>query len=162
MERVIEMMYRNILIPYDGSDSAKHALITAAKIVDGDKNAVLHVFYVVDAPNFGDPEFADAAREAGVAYPAKIDADMIRRKFLAHKLVETKEEGAAVLGKISATVTYALGHGKPSEAIIAFCERNSCDLICMGCRGIGALRGVLGSVSYAVLRNSEVPVLVDK
>ena len=32
----------------------------------------------------------------------------------------------------------------------------------MGRRGLGALRGMLGSVSYAVLRNADMPVLTVK
>ena len=36
------------------------------------------------------------------------------------------------------------------------------DLIVMGSRGLGAIRGVIGSVSYAVLRESTIPILVIK
>ncbi|MFR4802462.1 MAG: universal stress protein [Eggerthellaceae bacterium] len=32
----------------------------------------------------------------------------------------------------------------------------------MGSRGLGALRGILGSVSSYVLRNADVPVLIVK
>lgn len=32
----------------------------------------------------------------------------------------------------------------------------------MGSRGLGAIRGVIGSVSYAVLRESTIPILVIK
>lgn len=32
----------------------------------------------------------------------------------------------------------------------------------MGSRGLDAVRGTLGSVSYAVLRNVECPVLIER
>ena len=35
-------------------------------------------------------------------------------------------------------------------------------LLSMGSRGLGALRGILGSVSSYVLRNADVPVLIVK
>ncbi|MFR3274067.1 MAG: universal stress protein, partial [Slackia sp.] len=35
-------------------------------------------------------------------------------------------------------------------------------LIVMGSRGLSAVAGVLGSVSYAVLRNAECPVMVER
>ena len=47
--------------------------------------------------------------------------------------------------------------------IVTYAIDNLCDLIVMGSRGLGALRGILGSVSsYAVLRNADVPVLIVK
>ena len=48
------------------------------------------------------------------------------------------------------------------ETIIETAQRYECDLICMGSRGLGAIRGMLGSVSFGMLRNSDIPVLVCK
>ena len=36
------------------------------------------------------------------------------------------------------------------------------DLVVMGRRGLGALRGMLGSVDFGVLRSVEVPILTVK
>ena len=50
----------------------------------------------------------------------------------------------------------------PADDIIEFAKEVEADLIVMGSRGLGAIRGVIGSVSYAVLRESTIPILVIK
>ena len=50
----------------------------------------------------------------------------------------------------------------PGDQIVTYAVDNGCDLIVMGSRGLGALRGMLGSVSSFVLRNADVPVLIVK
>ncbi|OKY80600.1 MAG: hypothetical protein BHV62_04820 [Eggerthella sp. 51_9] len=50
----------------------------------------------------------------------------------------------------------------PAADILGYAEKVNADLIVMGSRGLGAIRGVLGSVSYAVLREAPMPVLVIK
>lgn len=52
--------------------------------------------------------------------------------------------------------------GSPVDGITNYAMDHRCDLIVMGRRGLGALRGMLGSVSYGVLRSSEIPVLTVK
>ncbi|MFR1638839.1 MAG: universal stress protein [Eggerthellaceae bacterium] len=46
---------------------------------------------------------------------------------------------------------------QPGGQIVTYAIDNLCDLIVMGSRGLGALRGILGSVSSYVLRNADVP-----
>ena len=48
------------------------------------------------------------------------------------------------------------------EGITEYAEKNEVDLIIMGRRGLGAFRGALGSVSYGILRATDVPVLTIK
>ena len=51
--------------------------------------------------------------------------------------------------------------GHPVDRIIQQAKKNNCDMIVMGYRGQGALKGaILGSTSHRVLRRSEIPVLV--
>ena len=56
----------------------------------------------------------------------------------------------------------AIGQGKPSKAILEYAHTHHIDLIVMGSRGLSAVAGVLGSVSYAVLRNAECPVMIER
>ena len=50
----------------------------------------------------------------------------------------------------------------PAEALARYADKNGCDLIVMGRRGLGAIRGMLGSVSFGLLRSTDVPVLTVK
>ena len=52
--------------------------------------------------------------------------------------------------------------GYAAEEILARANDEGVDLIVMGCRGLDAVRGMIGSVSAAVLRSVECPVLVVK
>ena len=52
--------------------------------------------------------------------------------------------------------------GNIPKAIMRVAAEEHSDLIIMGSRGLGALRGMLGSVSSYVLREAQVPVLVVK
>ena len=51
---------------------------------------------------------------------------------------------------------------KPAQAIVSYAHERDCDVIMMGSRGLNAVRGVLGSVSYAVLSTAKMPVLIVK
>ncbi|MFR4803874.1 MAG: universal stress protein [Eggerthellaceae bacterium] len=68
--------------------------------------------------------------------------------------------GEAVLSCADA-FRIAVGQGKPSKAIVDYAEHNGVDRS-DGCRGLNAVAGMLGSVSYAVLRNASCPVLIEK
>ena len=56
----------------------------------------------------------------------------------------------------------AVADTSPAEAIAKYAATHGADLIVMGRRGLGALRGMLGSVSYGVLHSAEMPVLTVK
>ncbi|HET6495601.1 MAG TPA: universal stress protein [Thermoleophilia bacterium] len=52
--------------------------------------------------------------------------------------------------------------GSPDKIIVAFASRENADLVVVGARGAGTMRGLLGggSVAEKVVKNSPVPVLV--
>ena len=54
-----------------------------------------------------------------------------------------------------------LGSGYAATALIEIAERQHCDLIVMGARGLGYVRAAfIGSVSQAVLHASKIPVTI--
>ena len=76
------------------------------------------------------------------------------------RVVENLGDMLADMGD-KATVDVIAGTA-PAEALARYAEKNGCDLIVMGRRGLGAIRGMLGSVSFGVLRATEIPVLTVK
>ena len=69
---------------------------------------------------------------------------------------------ALLKGLMSRIIIEMLEETVPAEQIVTYANEHSCDLIVMGSRGLGALRGMLGSVSSYVLRHAEMPVLIVK
>ena len=65
--------------------------------------------------------------------------------------------------KVPARVTYHLDAGRPAERIVATAEHTGADLIVLGSRGLGRVRGwLLGSVSRHVASVAPASVLVVK
>ena len=56
----------------------------------------------------------------------------------------------------------AVVNGSPHDSITAYADEGAYDCIVMGHRGLGAVRGMLGSVCYSVLHKTNVPVLIVK
>ena len=53
--------------------------------------------------------------------------------------------------------------GAPAVVVLDFAESNNIDLIIMGSRGLGVVKGVLlGSVSQYVVEQAKCPVMVVK
>ena len=53
--------------------------------------------------------------------------------------------------------------GRPVEKALDFCQEMQPDLVIIGARGLGGIKGaVLGSISTALLENMECPLLIIK
>lgn len=156
------MIYHNVLVPYDKSSHAKHALETAVKLISDDPTATLTIFYVTESPENEDATFAAAARMAGVTQ-VETEADHeLEKEYRDAKRDSVKKDVAPIIAGAPNEIEYKIATGRPQHAILNFVYDHECDLIVMGCRGLNALQGMLGSVSYAVLRSSEVPVFIIK
>jgi nucleotide-binding universal stress UspA family protein len=60
----------------------------------------------------------------------------------------------------SRALSTSLLEGPPARAIVAAADVRDADEIVIGSRGFGRVRGVLGSVSHAVLHEADRPVVV--
>lgn len=145
-------MYRHILIPTDGSDSARkgveHGLKLAQKL--GSKVTAL----LVTEPY---PLYATSAHLAWA--PTDIEKHDESQRAYAADLLSKVSRQAAKLGVKIATI-----HAEkeiPSEAIVQTATDRKCDLIVMGSHGRrGLSRLLLGSQTSQVLHETKIPVLV--
>jgi nucleotide-binding universal stress UspA family protein len=135
-------MPASIVVGYDGSASAKAALERAARDA-GDRATVV----VVTA-------FEPPAEWLGHPYDQKAHDD--------HRgqAVAALQEAASSPALAGATVETELIAGRPAEVIATVARTRDAEEIVIGSRGLGPLRGALGSVAYRVLHDADRPVVV--
>lgn len=143
-------MYEKILVPLDGSELAECALSHVKKLVNGGvvKDATLLNVVEVDLP------WAES-------YGQLIDMMEIRKslfsdskKYLADVEARLEAEGFKVK-------TVSLEGRRPAEIISDYARENGMDMIVIATHGYSGLKKfMLGSVSFAVLHESSVPVLL--
>lgn len=147
-------MYKNILVPTDGSPLARAAAVKAVKLAKL-AGARVTVFFAAPAPTpmlykgflpvgYGTtPEheqMAAKAAEQALGYVEKLGA----------------KEGVRVKS-VHVTDDY------PASAILAVAKKEKCDLIYMASHGHRGFRNsMLGSQTTKVLAESPVPVLVHR
>ena len=138
-------MIKNILIPVDGSEGSDRAVthaITLAEVC----GAKLNFLYVANINQLAiNACLSDAILEA-VTKAGNVILD--RAKQMVPSGIETET--------FSET-------GSPAVVILDFADSIEADLVVMGSRGLGVVKGVLlGSVSQYIVEQSKCPVLVVK
>ena len=138
-------MIRNILVPVDGSDTSDKAVgeaISVAKIC----GAKLNFLYVANINQLAINAFLTDAILAAVRKAGEVILERAEKSVPVGIEFETKSET-----------------GSPAVTILDYAERINADLIVMGTRGLGLVKGVLlGSVSQYVVEQAACPVLVVK
>jgi len=136
-------MYREILVPTDGSESIETVLDHTVAVA-GDRDASVHVLYVIDDRAF--LTLDDGMKE-------EVEADL-------------HEKGAAAVRQVAARLetedlatTTAIATGKPSDEITSYVEREGIDLVTMGTRGDEYTNNILGSTAQTVVAEAPAPVL---
>ncbi len=147
-------MFRNILVPTDGSPMSRRAIGCAVRFAKEQKARVTG-FYVGPAwePNL-------------YAYAGAVPAGFISPGQHAQHVRKTAERHLAVVKKLAAAAGVPcrcvwIEGVFPYLEIVKAARRNRCDLIVMashGRRGISRL--LLGSVAQKVLASSRVPVMI--
>ncbi|WP_293029399.1 universal stress protein [Natronococcus sp.] len=139
-------MSDRILVPYDGSEPAGHALEFAFEtFADADVTA-LHVIQIPEGywGAFEGPDISPPVTEKAREY--------------AEELLEPARELAAEHDRDLDT---EIRSGKPDDQIVECAEGEGYDVVVVGSHGReGISRVLLGSVAESVVRRSPTPVVV--
>lgn len=138
------MWCRKALVAYDGSAPSHKALEVMKEIADQNPALEVVLVHVMRL-------FSSGAAAAGADTVMVDDAMAIRREL---------EEIADSLA--NPTEVKVLKGTSPADLIVNCAKDEGCDLIIMGSRGQGGVKGFLGSVSYAVTKESPMTVLIAK
>ena len=137
-------MFKNIVLAFDGSEYSNKALQCAKSITERFEATLwlVHVFRnPSDLLGYTNYEKLYASRKSA----AQAVLDKALQKF----------------GTTTFIVNEELREGHEAESILKVAENCEADLIVMGTRGLGAVKGLLvGSVSRKVLHYAECPVMV--
>ena len=158
------MQFSKVLVPFDNSEQAQGALRVARGLVGDEAAAELHVITVLPTATLATYDTSGTP----LARSSLMFADYGNyEKVMDGILGGAKEEllagiGDALDGAACSVAVEAVVAASPAVGIADYADEHDCDLIVMGRRGLGALRGMLGSVSYGVLHAANVPVLTVK
>ncbi|KAA0016026.1 universal stress protein [Salinicola corii] len=142
-------MSQRILVPIDGSTSARKALEHAC-LVRRATQARIHLLHVPEVP---------IAKDALGAKVGAAPADYTPEKgrLAGERLLE--EAWQAVAGDAE-DVTYHVVEGRPAQVIVQQATDLGVDMIVMGSRGLSDLKSlVVGSVSHKVSHIAPCPVI---
>jgi len=136
--------YRKILVAYDGSKSARNALVVASQLA---KEAKSWIKVVAVVPTYvGDLELIGVQN-------VKETIEGPGRKLLAEALKIADCQGVTILTNLE--------QGEPYDRIVHVAEDENCDLIVMGRRGLSHLeRELMGGVTARVIGHTPKDVLV--
>lgn len=139
-----------ILIAYDGTDSAKHAVAVAGALLGARRAHVLHVWQPLASP-------VDSLALAAVMPTAELLAGEAVR---AQAIAEEGAERARVAG-FDAAGESVESTDSTAEVIEAAIVRLRPEVVVVGSRGLTGLSALLkGSVSHHVCAHTHAPVLV--
>lgn len=138
------MWCSKILVAYDGSAPSHKALDLARKIGEESACVRLVLVHVMRL-------YSSGAIGTGMDTVLLADAEPVRAE-LEHVAESLRNP----------TEVRLLRGSSPADLIVRCAKDENCDLIIMGSRGQGGVKGYLGSVSYSVVQSSPITVLVAK
>ena len=175
-------MFKNILVATDGSDHARTAISVASRLA-AQEDAQLELVHVqmtgevppalqrmVTVEHMVNP--STRSQPSAPNIPANIATTMAETignteyhqkiaEAVGREILETGEKLARDSG--ATKVKTSIESGDPAQAILKAAERNHADLIVVGSRGFGNIKGlVLGSVSDKVAKKAPCNCITVK
>ena len=150
-------MINRILVATDASAASNRALKMAVQLAE-QYSAELLIIHVIR-----DMQIPFEIKEIPELESRKFESFNNARENIMRKIAETILRAAKEKAeKAGATkVKTAIGTGDPATSILDFAKRSEIDMIVIGTRGLGKLKGtVLGSVSRKVTNNAETSCLI--
>lgn len=157
-------VFPKILVPFDTSKNAFNALDKAVAIAKESPDIELEILYVAVIPksslqgNYATYAYSAESQFSDVNSIIQAATNELQNEYEDIKaLIADHIDG--VDGRVKLTLIPGMS---PVDDIVEYAEKIRCDLIVMGSRGLGAIRGIMGSVSTGVLRYASMPVLIVK
>jgi len=171
------------LVATDGSDHADHALEIASALALSHKCEIIVVHIINGDKAFSSMmegiqvEFGDEL-EKRLSSVSRIDKDFQQMLGSSAMLSQHREishvintiYGEELLKRVEHQL-YAQGHetvntllleGDPAEQLIKHAIKHKAELVVLGCRGLGRIKGLFGSVSQQVAHELECRVVLVK
>lgn len=141
-------MYRNIMVPVDGSSFSREAVLQGLRIAS-QSGATLRLVRVASTPAvLGGPDMI-------------VSFDEGARQQRNTELAELYSLAAECRAHSTVNVTASLQQGPVVDALIGYAQRHRVDLIVLRSHARGGLARVwFGSVADKLIRESGIPVLV--
>ena len=147
-DKTIGRSFKSLLLATDFSAFSDRALVIALKWAHAFK-ARLTLFHCVEKV----PDATKGITEIFPEYNPYFERQLARAwEQIEHLVPEAERKDIQVVCEVR--------HGNPKEEVFRVAEEKNVDLIITGARGTGKLGTPWGSVSSAVVRNGNIPVLV--
>ncbi len=139
---------KKILLPFDGSESAKRALQHVTAMAQETPQTEIHLLHVVDPTQLGTDE---SFWKGGTKEKLLADGE---------RILEPAKQALTQSG-----IAYAsdVSLGSPGNEIPSYARAHGCNAIVMGTRGMSSIASFfVGSVAHRVMQFAEVPVTLVK
>lgn len=158
-------MYQSLLVPVDGSNSARKALELACKLVTG--HGVIHLLNVPEPPEATDTlgkAVGAPAMDTSGGETVQAGLELIEQT----KQAEQSGQGLidrlrAASGLVNTEMKTIVQVGNPTRVILEQADKLGVEAIVMGSRGLSDCKGlIIGSVSHKVMHTADCDVILVK